>query len=111
MRDLTISGIDEYVVDVATFNILTLRLSIGLTFPKLSLSSFYDLDALLLRFIPIYGHGRLGLVVNGNWLLMITYINNIFVMTQTLHRLDDPGEWKVKFEHFNRTFKLNYTGY
>ncbi|KAJ6636437.1 hypothetical protein Bhyg_15027 [Pseudolycoriella hygida] len=64
IRDLTIAGLDGYTVDIATLNILTLRTTIGLTLPKLSLSSFYNFDALLLRFIPIFGHGRLNLDVN-----------------------------------------------
>lgn len=64
VRDFTVSGLDGYTVDVATLNVLTLRWSVGLTFPKVSLSSFYDFDALLLRFIPLYGHGRLHFDVN-----------------------------------------------
>lgn len=64
VRDLTVAGLDGYTVDTATLNVLTLRASIGITFPRISLSSLYNLDALLLRFIPIYGHGRLAFDVN-----------------------------------------------
>lgn len=65
LRNLSVSGLDGYTVDVATLNVITLRASIGLTFPKISLNSAYELDALLLRFIPLFGHGRLAFDVNG----------------------------------------------
>ncbi|XP_037037130.1 uncharacterized protein LOC119074891 isoform X2 [Bradysia coprophila] len=64
VRDFTVAGIDGYTVDTATLNVLTLRASIGITFPRISLTSLYNLDALLLRFIPIFGHGRLAFDVN-----------------------------------------------
>ncbi|KAG4065503.1 hypothetical protein HA402_013273 [Bradysia odoriphaga] len=64
VRDFTVAGIDGYTVDTVTLNVLTLRASIGITFPRISLTSLYDFDALLLRFIPIFGHGRLAFDVN-----------------------------------------------
>lgn len=64
LRNLTLEGLDGYEINTATLNILTLRTSVHLTFPNVALSTFYDLDALLLRFLPIYGHGRMYLGVN-----------------------------------------------
>lgn len=66
VRNLTLSGLDGYTVDTATLSVLTLRISVALTFPKVALNSLYSLDALLLRFLPIFGHGRISLDVNGN---------------------------------------------
>lgn len=102
------SGLDGYTVDVATLNVLTLRASIGLTFPKISLNSLYNLDALLLRFIPIFGHGRLALDVNGKKLLSIMYNRSLlgnFFLCKTDLTVQANGRLTLSI----RTGRLNLT--